>query len=146
MSASHRKPKRSRPSTIEQAKVERAVAGSPWPARPACGLPTLPVYEMALSEPVKPAYDKAWPLNEDEIDLPTEPPAPDLWAAEDGDYLGTITIFPRALRRCPLDLDVMRLANGDVALGPFEIPRLQARALIQLINAAYQEPVQEGRS
>lgn len=130
MSASHRKPKRSRPSTIEQAKVERAVAGSPWPARPACGLPTLPVYEMALSEPVKPAYDKAWPLTEDEIDLPTEAP-PEL--PIDPNAPVVVATLKAAMwlgpALAPIDLELRFAAPDAIEIGPMIFPFAQVLKL-----------------
>ncbi len=130
MSASHRKPKRSRPSTIGQVKVECAVAGSPWPARPACGLPTLPVYEMAFSEPVKPTYDKAWPLTEDDIDLPTEAP-PEL--PSDPNAPVVIATLKAAMRLGPaldpIDLE-LRFAKPDaVEIGPMIFPFAQVLKL-----------------
>jgi len=100
----YRGPKTTRPtrSIVVKAKAEIKRLDAPRP---------LPAYELA--------YDKAWPLTEDDIDLPTEAP-PEL--PSDPDAPVVIATLKAAMRLGsaldPIDLE-LRFAKPDaIEIGP----------------------------
>lgn len=116
----YRGPKTTRPtrSIVVKAKAEIKRLDAPRP---------LPAYELAYE---KPMYDKAWPLTEDDIDLPTEAP-PEL--PSDPDAPVVIATLNAAMRLGsaldPIDLE-LRFAKPDaIEIGPMIFPFAQVLKL-----------------
>jgi hypothetical protein len=74
-----------------------------------------------------------WPINEDDLDLPDEPPPPLMPPGIlDPLYLGHVTVTQRGIGG-PFTLDVLLASDGAyLDLGPFRVARADLRRLHQL--------------
>jgi len=98
---------------ITQETLAQRVRTAPAPVFPVAPEP------LATRDP----QPDPWPINESDIDLPSEPPPPLPGFANDPLFLGTLTVTQRGLSG-PLSLDVLLAADGSsLDLGPYRLYR-----------------------
>ncbi len=117
----------------------RVRSATPWRA-PSPRFPALP----ASALPCEPHGPAPWPLNEQDIDLPDEPPPPARRRAGVGGdpaadplYLGCLTVTNRVIPG-PFTLDLLLAADGSqLEIGPYTLDRDNLRRLDGLLRIVH---------
>jgi hypothetical protein len=110
--------------------TSRARTTAAWREAPPTAFPIPP---LPLGPPESTKATRPWPVNESDIDLPTDPPPPLIPPGIlDPLYLGPVTVTQRGIGG-PFTLDVLLAHDGAyLDLGPFRVDRNNLQRLHQL--------------